>query len=242
MSKHTVRANAQTLPDATPHPDASVRDLAAQFEAALKTYQHFYHGGGNDDEAAAATKTVKAIAQKIISVQGTDISIMRLKARVYLWAESTDLEKLAKEGGDWPSEAVLASLFRDLGVADLETAPGTTIMADRALAQNEAADLAAMSFEPVPVETLAKLQAISDQEWLNHLVTIRLAFIGLSRTKEELKKGIAMAALADDEFNLIKSFQNSIEFLSAGVEFLTAAKTRLLCAAAALELAEEARS
>ena len=44
---------------------------------------------------------------------------MRLKARVYLWAESTDLEKLAAEGGDWPSEAVLASLFRDLGFADL---------------------------------------------------------------------------------------------------------------------------
>jgi hypothetical protein len=40
---------------------------------------------------------------------------MRLKARVYLWAESTDVEKLAAGGGDWPSEAVLASLFRDLG-------------------------------------------------------------------------------------------------------------------------------
>jgi hypothetical protein len=50
----------------------------------------------------------------------TDISIMRLKARVYLWAEAADLEKLAAEGGDWPSEAVLASLFRDLGVAGLD--------------------------------------------------------------------------------------------------------------------------
>jgi hypothetical protein len=42
----------------------------------------------------------------------------------YLWAEATDLEKLAAEGGDWPSEAVLASLFRDLGVADVDAAPG----------------------------------------------------------------------------------------------------------------------
>jgi hypothetical protein len=81
----------------------------------------FFHGSGTDDEAAAVTAAVTAVAQKIIAVPGTDISIMRLKARVYLWAESTDLEKLAAEGGDWPSEAVLASLFRDLGVADLDS-------------------------------------------------------------------------------------------------------------------------
>jgi hypothetical protein len=84
---------------------------------------------------------VKAVAQKIVAVPGTDISIMRLKARVYLWAESTDLEKLAATGGDgdWPSEAVLASLFRDLGVADLDAKPGPATMADRAPAQHEEA-------------------------------------------------------------------------------------------------------
>jgi hypothetical protein len=77
------------------------------FETALQAYSVFFHGGGTDDEAAAATDAVKAIAQKIIAVPPvTDISVMRLKARVYLWAESTDLEKLAAEGGDWPSEAV----------------------------------------------------------------------------------------------------------------------------------------
>jgi hypothetical protein len=120
MPNATVRAAARTLPEATPHPNAALFALAAQFEAALQAYHAFYHGGGTDDEAAAATEAVKAVAQKIIAVPGTDISIMRLKARVYLWAESTDLEKLAAEGGDWPSEAVLASLFRDLGVADLD--------------------------------------------------------------------------------------------------------------------------
>ena len=119
MPNATVRANARTLPEATPHPDANVRALAAQFEAALQTYLTFFHGGGTDDEADAATNAVKAVAQKIVAVPGTDISFMRLKARVYLWAESTNLEKLAAEGGDWPSEAVLASLFRDLGFADL---------------------------------------------------------------------------------------------------------------------------
>ena len=116
MSERTVRAGARTLPETTSYPDASVRALAAEFEAALQVYHAFFHGSGTDDEAAAATQAVKAVAQKIVAVPGTDISIMRLKARVYLWAESTDLEKLAAEGGDWPSEAALASLFRDLGV------------------------------------------------------------------------------------------------------------------------------
>jgi|ERR1700733_11522170 hypothetical protein len=131
--------NAPVLPEATPHPDAALRALAAQFEAALQAYHAFYHGSGTDDEAAAATDAVKAVAQKIIAVPGTDISIMRLKARVYLWAESTDLEKLAAEGGDWPSEAALASLFRDLGVADLETTRCPTTMADGAPAQHDEA-------------------------------------------------------------------------------------------------------
>jgi hypothetical protein len=111
--------------------------LASDFEAALQAYHVFFHGGGTDDEAAAATDAVKAVAQKIIAVPGTDISIMRLKARVYLWAESTNLKKLAAEGGDWPSEAVLASLFRHLGVADLDATPGPATMADRAPAQHE---------------------------------------------------------------------------------------------------------
>jgi hypothetical protein len=107
----------------------------------------------------------------------------------------------------------------------------------------ELADLAAMSFEQVPAETLAKLQAISDQEWLDHLVTIRLAFVGLSKSKEELKE-VARKILADDEFNPIECFESSIGFLSSGVEFLTAAKTRLLVAGAAViaEKGEEARS
>lgn len=139
MSERTVRANARTLPNPAPHPDPNIRALAAQFETALQAYSVFFHGGGTDDEAAAATDAVKAVAQKIVAVPGTDISIMRLKARVYLWAESTDLEKLAAEGGDWPSEAVLASLFRDLGVAELDATPGPAMMADRAPAQHEEA-------------------------------------------------------------------------------------------------------
>jgi hypothetical protein len=151
MSNATVRANAQALPEATSYPNANVRALAAQFDAALQAYHAFFHGGGTDADAAAATDAVKAVAQKIIAVPGTDISIMRLKARVYLWAESTDREKLAAEGGDWPSEAVLASLFRDLGVAGLDATPGPATMADRAPTQHEEARMNAAT--PVSPES-----------------------------------------------------------------------------------------
>jgi hypothetical protein len=111
----TVRANARALPEAASYPDANLRALAAQFEAALQAYYAVFHRGRTEAEADAVNDAVKAIAQKIIAVPGTDISIMRLKARVYLWDESTDVEKLAAEDGDCQSEAALASLFRDLG-------------------------------------------------------------------------------------------------------------------------------
>jgi hypothetical protein len=42
--------------------------------------------------------------------------MMRVKARIYLWSEGTDFKAFAadNEGKGW-SEAVLVSLFRDLG-------------------------------------------------------------------------------------------------------------------------------
>jgi hypothetical protein len=107
--------------------------------------------------------------------------------------------------------------------------------------KGKAADLAAMSFEQVPAEILAELLRSITNERLNHLVIIRLAFVGLSKSKEELK-GIARKSLADNEFNPIEGFENSIGFLSSGVEFLTAAKMRRLVAGAAVIAEEEARS
>jgi hypothetical protein len=79
----------------------------------------------------------------------------------------------------------------------------------------ELEDLSAINFESIPAETLEKLQSISNEQWLNHLENIRLAFVGLSKTKEELKE-IARKLLADDEFNPIEGFQNSIEFFECG--------------------------
>jgi len=164
MPNATARANARSLSETTSYPDANVRALAAQFEAALQAYRVFFNGRGTDDEAAAVTAAVTAVAQKIIAVPGTDISIMRLKARVYLWAESTDLEKLAAEGGDWPSEAVLASLFRDLGVAYLDVTPGPATMADRATAQHEARMNAATPASPESERDRCYSRAFMDLE------------------------------------------------------------------------------
>jgi hypothetical protein len=148
MTDTAVRADARALPEATSYPDANIRALAAQLETAMQAYSVFFHDGGTDDEAAAATDAVKAVAQKIVAVPGTDISNMRLKARVYLWAESTDLEKLARGGWRLAVRGGACSLFRDLGVAGLDATPGPATMADRAPAQHEARMNAATPASP----------------------------------------------------------------------------------------------
>jgi hypothetical protein len=116
MPTATVRATAQTLPEATPHPAEDIRALAAQFEAAWAAERVFFHGGGTDDEAKAAVARVDEITRKIVALPTTDIEMMRLKARVYLWSEADDFKTFAaKNEGDDSSGAVLVSLFRDLG-------------------------------------------------------------------------------------------------------------------------------
>jgi hypothetical protein len=53
------------------------------------------------------------------------MEIMRLKARIYLWSEGTDFKTFAaKNEGDGSAEAVLVSLFRDLGVDHLFRSSG----------------------------------------------------------------------------------------------------------------------
>jgi hypothetical protein len=104
------------LPDAIPHPAQDVRALAAQFEAAWAAKGVLFKGDSTDDEANAAVARVREVAQKIVALPATDLAMMRLKARVYLWSESTDFATFAAENeGDGSSESVLISLFRDLG-------------------------------------------------------------------------------------------------------------------------------
>ena len=136
MPNATVGANARSLPEATPHPDADIRALAAEFEAAFQAHRPFFYGSGTDEEADASTRRVDEIARKIVALPTTDIEMMRLKGRIYLWSEGTDFKAFAaKNEGDGSSEAVLVSLFRDLG-ADREsrTRSGDRRQAARGLA------------------------------------------------------------------------------------------------------------
>jgi hypothetical protein len=111
----SVRATARPLPEATNRPH-DIYALAADFEAAFEAHLPFFYGSGADEEAEAATARVDDIVRKIVAIPTTDIEMMRLKARVYLWSEATDFETYAaKNEGDGASEAVLVSLFRDLG-------------------------------------------------------------------------------------------------------------------------------
>ena len=110
MPNATVRADARTLPEATPHPDADIRALAAQFEAAFQAHRPFFYGSGTDEEADASTRRVDEIARKIVALPTTDIEMIRLKARIYLWSEATDFKTFAaKNEGDGSSESVLVA-------------------------------------------------------------------------------------------------------------------------------------
>jgi hypothetical protein len=115
---------------------AEIKALAAEFEAAFQAQRPFFYGSGTDEEAGAMTARVDEIAQKIVAIPTTDIEMMRLKARIYLWSEGTDFKAFAadNEGKQW-SEAVLVSLFRDLG------ADGP-MGADRVLAEDEEEEVA----------------------------------------------------------------------------------------------------
>jgi hypothetical protein len=120
MPNATARADARALPEATSYPDANTRALAAQFETAWAAESVIFKGDSTDTEAAAAVVRVDEIARKIVALPTADIEMMRLKARVYLWSEGTDFKTFAaKNEGDGSSEAVLVSLFRDLGVDHL---------------------------------------------------------------------------------------------------------------------------
>jgi hypothetical protein len=120
MSNATARATARTLPEEAERPpqpaQVELQALAADFEAAFQAQRPFFYGSGTDEEADAATARVDEIARKIVALPTTDIEMMRLKARIYLWSEATDFKTFAaKNEGDGSSEAVLVSLFRDLG-------------------------------------------------------------------------------------------------------------------------------
>jgi hypothetical protein len=162
MPKATVRANAPVLREATPHPAEDIRALAAEFEAAWAAESVIFNGSGTDAEAKAAIARVREVAKKIVAIPTTDIEMMRLKARVYLWSEVTDFETFAANNeGDGSSGAVLVSLFRDLGAdrplpAAVIAAPVDPIFA--AITQQSVARAALIEALPRVDKVTAKLE------------------------------------------------------------------------------------
>jgi hypothetical protein len=106
-----ARSTAAPASDTAPHPDAEVLALAAEFEAAYAEHA-LVKGHRTNEEIEAADERMREIAAKFAALPSTDISMLRLKARVYLWAEGTDLEDF--DTRDFVSGPVLVSLFRDL--------------------------------------------------------------------------------------------------------------------------------
>src|ERR1700735_1378674 len=122
MTHATVGQAATGLPETksplelAPQPAEELQALASDFEAAFQAHRPFFYGSGTDEEAEASTARVDEIVRKIVAIPTTDREMMRLKARIYLWSEATDFKTFAaKNAGDGASEAVLVSLFRDLG-------------------------------------------------------------------------------------------------------------------------------
>jgi hypothetical protein len=114
---------------------AEIEALVTDFEAALQAQRPFFYGAGTDEEADAMTARVDEIAQKIVAIPTTDIEMMRVKARIYLWSEGTDFKPFAaKNEGDGSSEAVLVSLFRDLGADDPIGSDEKTVTMEQAAA------------------------------------------------------------------------------------------------------------
>jgi hypothetical protein len=76
---------------------AEIEALVTDFEAAFQAQRPFFYGSGTDEEADAATARVDEIAQKIVALPTTDMEMMRLKARIYLWSEATDFKTFAAQ-------------------------------------------------------------------------------------------------------------------------------------------------
>jgi hypothetical protein len=111
----------------------------------------FFHGGGTDEEANAAADRVREVSQKIVALPATGMAMLRLKARVYLWSESTNFEAFAaeNEGKGW-SEGALVSLFRDLG-------------ADRVLDYSSVEEDGPMTADTARAATQASLERARDR-------------------------------------------------------------------------------
>ena len=183
-----------------------------------------YNGAGaTDDEAAAACKRVCDVVKKIVALHAMDLALMRLKARAYLWSESTDFEAYAaeNEGSEW-SEGVLVSLFRDLG-ADRPVEGSMTIP-----------EAAAMHFEPLSADDLELCKPPTEEQWQLCRTVMRLGHAMLGKTKDEMKSAARTLQAANENKEFFEQIETVIDILKDNVKKLEAAHARHLTACASV--------
>ena len=202
----------------------AIQALAVDFEAAWATESVIYNGASaTDDEAAAACGRVREVVKKIVALPATDLALMRLKARAYLWSESTDFETYAAENerSEW-SEGVLVSLFRDLG-ADRPVEGSMTIP-----------EAAAMHFEPLSADDLEHCKPPTEEEWRLCRTVMRLGHTMLGKTKDELKSATRALQAAKEDDVLFEQIETVVDILKDNVKMLEAAQARHLTACASV--------
>jgi hypothetical protein len=97
-------------------------------------------------------------------------------------------------------------------------------------AARRVAKCAALKFEPLTPEEIKDCPVSTNDEWLKHLVLLRVAWLTMGRSKDNLKEVIQAAPEIFDDFAF------TIEILNASVELLQSAEMRLLSAGAAMAL------
>jgi hypothetical protein len=93
----------------------------------------------------------------------------------------------------------------------------------------------AVEFEPWTKEALEASVPVSNKVWNeighDHLPTVRIAWIALGKTKEELKE---IVIKLPDEANLLEDLHDGVQFFRRYAELLELAELRFLVAGSAL--------
>jgi hypothetical protein len=130
--------------------------------------------------------------------------------------------------------------------ANARTLPEATKHAARVSSKRESRRTvkkwAELEFSAISAETLENIKPASNDEWIRisniMLPSVRIAWLTLSKSKDELKEIMAKFGLEDDGHGveLIEWFAAAEVFFRQYLDTVTAAKVRCISAASALEL------
>jgi hypothetical protein len=89
----------------------TTEQLAEDFDAAWKG-----ENGCSDEELDASIARTRAFVEPIINLSGADVLTMRLKMRLFIWAQAVRPDEwCADVDGGYTADGAIASLCRDLG-------------------------------------------------------------------------------------------------------------------------------